>query len=51
MKAGTFEVFTGPVVDSAGTERLPKDAKADQDWKDKVDFYVQGVDGQIPSGK
>jgi simple sugar transport system substrate-binding protein len=51
MKAGTFEVFTGPVVDSAGKERLPKDAKADQDWKDKVDFYVQGVDGQIPSGK
>ena len=49
MKAGTFEVFTGPIVDNAGKERLPKDAKADQDWKDKVDFYVQGVDGQIPS--
>jgi simple sugar transport system substrate-binding protein len=51
MKAGSFEVFTGPVVDNAGKERLPKDAKADQDWKDKVDFYVQGVDGQIPSSK
>jgi simple sugar transport system substrate-binding protein len=51
MKAGTFEVFTGPVVDNTGKERLAKDAKADQDWKDKVDFYVQGVDGQIPSGK
>jgi simple sugar transport system substrate-binding protein len=51
MKAGTFEVFTGPVVDNAGKERLPKDAKADQDWKDKVDFYVRGVEGQIPTAK
>jgi basic membrane protein A and related proteins len=51
MKAGTFEVFTGPVVDNAGKERLPKDAKADQEWKDKVDFYVKGVDGKIPTAK
>jgi simple sugar transport system substrate-binding protein len=51
MKAGTFEVFTGPIVDSTGKERLAKDAKADQDWKDKVDFYVKGVEGKIPSGK
>ncbi len=51
MKAGTFEVFTGPVVDNAGKERLAKDVKADQDWKDKVDFYVRGVEGQIPSAK
>jgi simple sugar transport system substrate-binding protein len=51
MKAGTFEVFTGPIVDNAGKERLPKDAKADQDWKDRVDFYVQGVEGKIPSAK
>jgi simple sugar transport system substrate-binding protein len=51
MKAGTFEVFTGPVVDSEGKERLAKDAKADQDWKDKVDFYVQGVEGKIPTAK
>ncbi len=51
MKAGSFEVFTGPVVDNAGKEHLAKDVKADQDWKDKVDFYVKGVDGKIPSGK
>ena len=51
MKAGTFEVFTGPVVDNAGKERLAKDVKADQDWKDKVDFYVRGVEGKIPTGK
>ena len=51
MKAGTFEVFTGPIVDNAGKERLAKDTKADQEWKDKVDFYVKGVEGKIPAGK
>lgn len=50
MKAGTFEVFTGPIVDNAGNERLPAGQQADQDWKDKVDFYVKGVEGKVPSG-
>jgi simple sugar transport system substrate-binding protein len=51
LKAGTFEVFTGPIVDNAGKERLAKDTKADQEWKDKVDFFVKGVEGKIPAGK
>jgi basic membrane protein A and related proteins len=51
MKAGTFEVFTGPIMGADGKEHLAKDTKADQDWKDKVDFYVKGVEGKIPSGK
>ncbi|HMM87537.1 BMP family ABC transporter substrate-binding protein [Azohydromonas sp.] len=50
MKAGTFEVFTGPIVDNTGKERLPAGQQADQDWKDKVDFYVKGVEGKVPSG-
>ena len=44
-------MFTGPIVDNAGKERLAKDTKADQAWKDKVDFYVKGVEGKVPSGK
>ena len=51
MKAGTFEVFTGPVQGADGKEMLAKDVKADQAWKDKVDFYVKGVDGKIPTAK
>jgi basic membrane protein A len=51
LKDGSFEVFTGPIVDNAGKERLGKDAKADQEWKDKIDFYVKGVEGKVPSGK
>ncbi len=48
MKAGTFEVFSGPLSSSDGKEVLAKDAKADQAWKDKVDFYVKGVEGKLP---
>ena len=48
MKAGTFEVFSGPISSSDGKEVLAKDAKADQAWKDKVDFYVKGVEGKLP---
>jgi len=51
LKDGSFEVFTGPVVDNTGKERLPKDQKADQAWKDKIDFYVKGVEGKVPTGK
>ncbi len=51
MKAGTFDPFTGPIVDNTGKERLAKDAKSDDDFKGKIDFYVKGVEGKIPSGK
>jgi basic membrane protein A len=51
MKDGTFEVFTGPIVDNTGKERVAKGAKADQEWKDKVDFYVKGVEGKIPAAQ
>ena len=29
---------------------LAKDMKADQAWKDKVSFYVKGVEGKVPGG-
>ncbi|WP_428419840.1 BMP family ABC transporter substrate-binding protein [Methylibium sp.] len=51
MKAGTFEVFTGPVSSNDGKEVLAKGVAADQAWKDKIDFYVKGVEGKIPSAK
>jgi len=51
MKDGSFEVFTGPIVDNTGKERLAKDAKGDQAWRDKIDFYVKGVEGKVPTGK
>jgi basic membrane protein A and related proteins len=51
IKDGSFNPFTGPVVDNTGKERLAKDGKADDEWLGKIDFYVKGVEGKIPSGK
>jgi simple sugar transport system substrate-binding protein len=51
MKAGSFEVFTGPILDNTGKERLAKGTAADDEWRGKIDFYVKGVEGKIPSGK
>jgi basic membrane protein A and related proteins len=51
LKAGSFDPFKGPIVDSAGKERLAKDTMPDQAWKDGVNFYVKGVEGKVPAGK
>ncbi|MFT3778082.1 MAG: BMP family ABC transporter substrate-binding protein [Ottowia sp.] len=51
MKDGSFDVFTGPVVDNAGKERLAAGTRADDDWMGKIDFFVKGVEGQIPASK
>jgi simple sugar transport system substrate-binding protein len=51
LKAGTFAVFKGPIKDNAGKVVLDKDQVADDAWKGKINFYVEGVDGKIPAGK
>ena len=48
---GSFVIWKGPIAGSDGKEVLAKDTKADQAWKDKVDFYVKGVEGKIPASK
>lgn len=49
LKEGSLEVFTGPLTSTAGAEVLAAGVKADQAWKDKVDFYLKGVEGKVPS--
>ena len=51
MKDRSFDVFTGPVVDTTGKERLPTGTRADDAWMGAIDFFVQGVDGAIPASK
>jgi len=51
LKAGTFAVFKGPIKDNTGKVVLEKDQVADEAWKGKIDFFVEGVEGKIPSGK
>jgi simple sugar transport system substrate-binding protein len=51
LKAGTYAVFKGPIMDNTGKEVLKKDEVASDDWKGKINFYVKGVEGKIPAGK
>jgi simple sugar transport system substrate-binding protein len=51
LKDGTVAVFKGPIVDNTGKEVLAAGAVADDQWKGKIDFYVKGVEGKVPSGK
>jgi basic membrane protein A len=51
LKAGTFAVFKGPIKDNTGKVVLEKDQIADEAWKGKINFYVEGVEGRVPSGK
>ena len=51
LKAGTFNVFQGPLKDNTGKVVLEKDQVADDAWKGKINFYIEGVEGKVPSGK
>jgi basic membrane protein A len=51
LKAGTFSVFKGPIKDNSGKTVLEKDVAADDAWKGKINFYVEGVEGKVPSSK
>jgi simple sugar transport system substrate-binding protein len=51
LKAGTFAVFRGPLKDNSGKIVLEKDQAGDDAWKGKINFYVEGVEGKVPSNK
>ena len=51
LKAGTFQIWKGPIVDNTGKEMLAKDAVADDKFLGGVNFYVQGVEGKVPGGE
>lgn len=46
--AGTFEVFTGPVVDQGGRVRVPEGSTATLEELLATDYLVEGVIGEIP---
>jgi simple sugar transport system substrate-binding protein len=43
------DVFRGPLKDNAGKELLAKGAVADDKMKSEMNFYVEGVEGKVPS--
>jgi len=51
LKAGSFNIWKGPIVDNAGKEVLAKDAVADDKFLGGVNFFVKGVEGKVPGGE
>ena len=50
LKAGTFHIWKGPLVDNTGKEVIAKDAVADDKFLTGINFYVKGVEGSVPGG-
>jgi basic membrane protein A and related proteins len=50
LKAGTYNIWKGPIMGQDGKEILAKDAVGDDKFLSGVNFYVQGVQGKIPGG-
>lgn len=48
LKAGTFQIWKGPVTGNEGKEILADGAVADDAFLAGVNFYVKGVDGKVP---
>ncbi len=51
LKDGSFSIWKGPIADQSGKNRLEAGSVADDPFLLKIDFYVKGVEGQLPSGK
>jgi simple sugar transport system substrate-binding protein len=50
LKDGSFHPWKGPVVDQAGKTVVEKDKTPDDKFMLGINFYVKGVEGQVPSG-
>ena len=50
LKAGTYNIWKGPIMGQDGKEILAKDAVGDDKFLSGVMFYVKGVEGKIPGG-
>jgi simple sugar transport system substrate-binding protein len=48
IKSGRFHPFTGPIKDNEGKERLAAGKTIDDATLNKMDYYVEGVQGKLP---
>ncbi|MBS0320912.1 MAG: BMP family ABC transporter substrate-binding protein [Proteobacteria bacterium] len=51
MVAGKLAAFAGPIKDNEGKERLPAGKTLTDDELNKMNYYVEGVQGKVPAGK
>jgi basic membrane protein A len=50
LKDGSFAIWKGPIFDQSGKKVLEDGRTADDSFMLKIDFYVRGVDGTLPTG-
>ncbi len=48
IKDGKFHPFTGPIKDQSGSTKVPAGQKLGDDKLAVMDYYVEGVQGQLP---
>ncbi len=46
--AGAFHPYAGPVKDQDGSIRVPAGKTMSDDGMQKMDFYVEGIQGKLP---
>lgn len=51
IRTGKFHPFTGPVKDNEGKERIAAGKTIDDATLNKMDYYVEGVQGKLPASK
>ena len=48
LSDGSFVIWKGPITDNTGKVQIAKDAVADDNFLNGMNFYVKGVEGNIP---
>jgi simple sugar transport system substrate-binding protein len=48
---GSFAIWKGPIADQAGKEVIAASQVADDNFLHAINFYVKGVQGELPSAK
>jgi len=51
LKDGSFSIWKGPITSNDGKEVLAAGATADDKFLGGINFYVKGVEGQVPGGE
>ncbi|MDR0457951.1 MAG: BMP family ABC transporter substrate-binding protein [Burkholderiaceae bacterium] len=51
LRSGSFTIWQGPIQDNTGKTALATGQAANDAFLRRINFYVQGVEGQIPGGE
>ncbi|MBS0294461.1 MAG: BMP family ABC transporter substrate-binding protein [Proteobacteria bacterium] len=51
LKDGSFTIWKGPIMDNTGKTVLEQGTVADDKFLTAINFYVKGVEGQVPGGE